>query len=57
MATHSSILACRIPWTIESMGSQKLDMTEGLSLHFNKKVIYLFIYFKVYFFSSKKKSL
>ena len=23
-ATHSSILACRIPWTIESMGSQRV---------------------------------
>ena len=23
-ATHSSILVCRIPWTIESMGSQKV---------------------------------
>ena len=33
MATHSSILAWRIPWTMEPgglqfMGSQKLDMTE-----------------------------
>ena len=32
MATHSSILAWRIPWTeepgrLESMGSQELDMT------------------------------
>ena len=31
-ATHSSILACRIPWTVVcqaplSMGSQELDMT------------------------------
>ena len=24
MATHSSILAWRIPWTIQSMGSQKV---------------------------------
>ena len=29
MATHSSILAWRIPWTIQSMG---LDMTEGPAL-------------------------
>ena len=34
MATHSSILAWRIPWTeepgnIQSMGSQELDMTEA----------------------------
>ena len=35
MATHSSILALRIPWTEEpgrqqSMGSQELDMTQRL---------------------------
>ena len=23
-ATHSSILACRIPWTVSSMGSQRV---------------------------------
>ena len=42
MATHSSTLAWKIPWTeepgrLQSMGSQKLDMTERLhftSLHF-----------------------
>ena len=33
MATHSSILAWRIPWTedpggLQCMGSQKLDMTD-----------------------------
>ena len=38
MATHSSILAWRIPWSEEpggpqSMGSQELDMTERLSTH------------------------
>ena len=27
-AILSSILAWRIPWTIQSMGSQKLDITE-----------------------------
>ena len=27
-ATHSSILAWRIPWTIQSMGSQRVDTTE-----------------------------
>ena len=26
-ATHSSILACRIPWTIQSMGSQRVGHT------------------------------
>ena len=30
-ATHSSILAWRIPWTISSTGSQRVDMTEQLS--------------------------
>ena len=34
MATHSSILACEIPWTekpggLQSMGSQKSDTTLG----------------------------
>ena len=33
MATHSSTLACRIPWTeepggLQSMGLQRVDMTE-----------------------------
>ena len=32
MAIHSSILAHRIPWTAYSMGSQKSDTTERLSL-------------------------
>ena len=36
MATHSSILAWRIPWTetpgrLQFMGSQELDTTERLS--------------------------
>ena len=36
MATHSSILAWRIPWTeehggLQSMGSRQLDMTEQLT--------------------------
>ena len=38
MATHSSILAWRIPRTeepgrLQSMGSQESDMTEQLSMH------------------------
>ena len=38
MATHSSILACEIPWTeepgrIQSMGSQELDTTQQLNHH------------------------
>ena len=37
MATHSSILAWRIPWTeepggLQSMGSQRVDMTKQLTL-------------------------
>ena len=30
-ATHSSILAWRIPWTVQFMGSQRVDITERLS--------------------------
>ena len=38
MATHSSILAWRIPWTeepgrLQSMGLQELDTTEWLKHH------------------------
>ena len=33
MATHSGILAWRIPWTIESMGPKESKTTEWLSLH------------------------
>ena len=41
MATHSSILAWRIPRTeepgrLQSMGCKELDMTERLSLHLGK---------------------
>ena len=41
MATHSSILAWRIPWTeelggLQSMGSQRVDMTERLSTHIGR---------------------
>ena len=36
MATHSSVLACRIPWTeepgsLQSMGSKESDTTEWLT--------------------------
>ena len=39
VATHSSFLAWRIPWTekprrLQSMGSQRMDTTKQLSLHF-----------------------
>ena len=33
-ATHSSILAWRIPWTLISMGCKMLEMTEWLSLSY-----------------------
>ena len=38
MATHSSTLAWKIPWTeepsrLQSVGSQRVDMTEQLHLH------------------------
>ena len=32
-ATHSSILAWRIPWTVWSMGVTESDATERLSVH------------------------
>ena len=39
MATHSSILAWRTPWTeepsrLQSTGSQRVDTTERLPFHF-----------------------
>ena len=41
MATHSSVLSWRIPWTeepggLQSTGSQESDMTEGLYKNSNK---------------------
>ena len=33
MATHSSILAWRIPWTVYLWGRKESDITEQLSLH------------------------
>ena len=40
MATHSSILAWRIPWTeelggLQSMGHKESDTTERLHFHFH----------------------
>ena len=40
-APHSSILAWRIPWTISSMGSQRLDTTKSLSLLLSKTLFSL----------------
>ena len=51
MATHSSMLACRIPWTEEPGGltrllcpwdHKELDMTEQLSMHAH--ILYIIIY-------------
>ena len=47
MATHSSVLAWRIPWTekpgrLQPTGSQKSDMTERLHLSF---LIIIIIFF------------
>ena len=44
MATHSSILAWRIPWTeelggLQSMSRKKSDMTEWLHFHFGNAAI------------------
>ena len=41
MATHSSILAWRIPWTeelggLQSTGHKELDRTERLHFHFSR---------------------
>ena len=46
MATCSSILAWRIPWTeepggLQSMGCKGLDATEQLSLHYLSTVAYV----------------
>ena len=38
-ATHSSILAWRIPWTEEPGGLQSMNMTERLSLHYDDSCI------------------
>ena len=45
MATHSSILAWRIPWTeesggLQSMGSQESDTTWRLNRHHHLKILH-----------------
>ena len=51
MATHSRILAWKIPWTeepdgLQSMGSQKLDMTEHTQKYLeNTQIIIAFMLF------------
>ena len=47
LATHSSILVWRIPWTVYSWGHKELDMTE--QLHFDIlsiKLNYKYLEFK-----------
>ena len=36
-ATHSSIVAYRIPWTVQSWGCKESDTTERLSLSLSSK--------------------
>ena len=45
MATHSSILAWRIPWTekpgrLQSMGHKESDMTEQLTQYLKQSNVY-----------------
>ena len=40
-ATHSSILAWRIPWTVQSMGPKESDTTVRLSLSISSFLILL----------------
>ena len=47
MATHSSILAWRMPWTeepggLQSMESQESDTTERLNHHFHFLLLFFF---------------
>ena len=46
-ATHSSILAWRIPWTVRSWGRKELDTTEQLSLHFCSWQVILAFHFMI----------
>ena len=41
MATHSSILALRIPWTVQSMGLQRVGWTQLSDFHFTSLVLFL----------------
>ena len=51
MATHSSILAWRIPWTeepgqLQSIGSQRVGHDWVTSLHFFFLILFIFLFFK-----------
>ena len=44
MATHSSVLAWKIPWTeepggLQFMGLQEVDLTERLSVHTHRTLV------------------
>ena len=62
MATHSSILAWRIPWTEEpgglcsSWGHKELDMTKQLTLS-HTFILGNFIFLKIYHFLLKRVKL
>ena len=48
MATHSSILAWRIPWTeelggLQSTGHKESDTTERLHFHFQRDAFFQFL--------------
>ena len=53
-ATHSSILAWRIPWTVWSWGRKESDTTErlSLSLFFLSLALNLFLFFPTLLFQT-----
>ena len=60
MATHSSILAWRIPWTeepggLQSMGSQSLTRLSNLATAYIYIHIYIYIYTYIYIYIKKEK--
>ena len=42
-ATHSSILAWRIPWTVESMGLQSWTRLSDVQFQDKEDVIYMYV--------------
>jgi len=59
-ATHSSILAWRIPWLYSPRGRKESDMTKRFSFHFTSvitEVKHFFIYLLAIFMSSLEKCL
>ena len=45
-ATHSSILAWKIPWIVQSMGHKEADMTQQLTLSQHNVVYQIILEFK-----------